>query len=371
VPLPLLVLYGAYGVLLGVAALNAGWLWWERRRAAPPREASARPKVSVLVPARNEESALPRLLASLREQTYSDFEVVVVDDASEDGTGAILERAAQRDDRTRPVRGSGPPEGWLGKPAALHRAATHATGDLFLFLDADARLADPAALERFVLRFERWEESGPAAGTVLSGMPRYTGGGMLLTSLVPFSIFGLLPLPLVPATPFPSLSAMNGPCWMMRAEAYRRERPHEAVRQEVLEDVQIGRLVKRRGLRLAFVDLGREVEVRLYGSLAEAWAGFRKNAYLLLGGRPAPFALLHAGWWTLFVAAPLGLLAAGEWPALAVVWGLKAGIDRMARLPGATSLLAPLSLAVGGAIQAASAWAHARGRVTWKGRAVG
>ena len=367
----LLCLYAVYALLLGVVATNAGWLAWERRRPDALAEPSSSPRVSVLVPARNEEFALPRLIASLRAQHYVDFEVVVVDDASDDGTAAFLEQAADGDSRIRPVRGEGPPEGWLGKPAALHRAAQHATGDLFLFLDADARLVDPDALERLVRRFQRWQREAPPAGAVLSGMPRYTGGGLLLTSLVPFSIFGLLPLPLVSSTPSPSLSALNGPCWLIGAQAYRRERLHESVRREVLEDVEIGRRVKRRGLRLAFVDLGREVEVRLYGSLAEAWAGFRKNAYLLLGGRRLPFALLHAGWWGLFVVAPWALLAVGAWPALALVWTLKLSTDQMARLPWAAGLLAPLSLAMGGAIQAASAWAHARGRVTWKGRTVG
>ena len=328
-------------------------------------------RISVLIPARNEEAALPALLASLSAQRHPAFEVIVVDDRSDDGTAEILARAAVADPRIRPVQGEGPPPGWLGKPAALHRAAERATGDLFLFLDADARLPDADALGRLARRFQRWEAEAPAAGLALSGMPRYTGGGMLLSSLVPFSIYGLLPLPLVPITPFPSLSALNGPCWMVRADAYRRERPHEQVRAEVLEDVEIGRLLKRRGLRLAFVDLGREVEVRLYGSLAEAWAGFRKNAYLLLGGRPLPFALLHAGWWALFVVGPWALLAGGVWQGLAALFLVKGGTDRMARLPWRASLLAPVSLALGAAIQAASAWAHAAGTVTWKGRSVG
>lgn len=351
-----------------MVALNAWWLAWERRRPAPLPDRP--PRVSVLVPARNEEAALPALLASLAEQDYESFEVIVVDDRSEDGTADVLAAAAARDDRVRPVSGDGPPEGWLGKPAALHRATGSATGDLFLFLDADARLSHPDALARLVGRFLRWEGDTPAASAVLSGMPRYTGRGMLLTSLVPFSIYGLLPLPLVPAIPSPSLSALNGPCWMVRADAYRRERLHERVRSEVLEDVQIGRLVKRLGMRLAFVDLGREVEVRLYGSLSEAWDGFRKNAYLLLGGRPIPFAALHAGWWALFVVLPWAVLAAGDARALLALWLAKAGTDRLGRLPWTVSLLAPLSLAAGAAIQAASAWAHARGTVRWKGRAV-
>jgi glycosyltransferase involved in cell wall biosynthesis len=356
------LLLAAHGSLLGLTALNVAYLRRKRRaRRAPP----AWPRVSVLVPARNEEENLGRLLPSLLAQDYPAFEVVVVDDASEDGTWAVLEAHAHP--RLRPLRGGGPPPGWLGKPYALHTAAAHATGALFLFLDADAALRDGGALRRLVERFAAAEAGAPGA-TVLTGLPQFVGdgGGLLLTSLVPFAVLSALPVALVPRTRAPSLSALNGQVWMMAAAAYRRHEPHRMVAAEVLEDVMIGRYAKRAGLRLVFLDLSGEVVVRMYRSWGEAWRGFRKNAYLVWGGRPLPFAALGTLYALLYVAAPLF-----GWPLLGTLYAIKGLADRAARLPLRVTALAPLVLAAGAALALDSALAHATGRVAWKGRGVG
>src|SRR5690606_2934065 len=141
--------------------------------------------------------------------------------------------------RLTAIRSAGPPPGWVGKTHALATAADAATGDVFLFLDADARLTDAGALRRLV---ERLEAAGPDG--VVSGLPRYTdrGGARLLTGLVPFALLTAVPLPLVPRMRAPMLSALNGQAWLTRAALYRRFHPHAAMRDRVLEDVEIGRL---------------------------------------------------------------------------------------------------------------------------------
>ena len=355
-----------HGALLGLTALNLAYLWRTRaRRARPARW----PRVSVLVPARNEAHTLPRLLPSLLAQAYPDpgaesgagFEVVVVDDASEDATWEVLRAHAHP--RLRAIRSAGPPPGWIGKTHALDTAASAADGDVFLFLDADARLMDAGALRRLV---ERLEAAGPDA--VVSGLPRYAdrGGARLLTGLVPFALLTALPLPLVPRTRLPWLSALNGQVWLTRAALYRRHRPHAAARDRVLEDVEIGRLLKKAGARIVLRALTDEVEVEMYRSLGEAWRGFRKNAYLLQGGRPLPFLASLAVYVALFVVAP-----ARRRRLLASTVLLKAMSDRAAQLPPWASLPAPLSLALGAALQLDSARAHLTGRAEWKGRRVG
>ena len=352
----------------GVLAVNLASLAWGRRRALP----TALPTVSVLVPARNEEATLPDLLPTLLAQRGVELQVVVVDDASDDGTAAVL--AAHADPRLVVVRGEGPPPGWVGKPHALYQAAQRATGDVFVFLDADARLRDDGALARLV---GRWAANG-GPGTALTGLPRYLdrGPAALLTSLVPFAVLAALPIPLVPRTRAPSLSALNGQIWALGAADYRRLAPHEAVKNEVLEDVQVGRFLKRSGVRLHFDDLGAEVAVRMYRTFAEAWRGFQKNAFLLAGGRPGgrftggfvAFVALYAVAWVvpsaLWLAGPAGLWA------LATLVGVKLAIDPAGRFPLWVSALAPVTLALGLALQLDSARAHATGRVSWKGRAV-
>ena len=362
------------GVLLVLTA-NLASFRRDRRRALPSPDV----RVSVLVPARNEEATLAVLLPSLLAQRGVDFEVVVTDDASEDGTAEVLRSHA--DPRLTVVEGSGPPPGWVGKPHALYQAARHATGDVFVFLDADARLQDDGALARIV---GRWEAAGRGA---LTGLPRYLdrGPAALLTSLVPFAVLAALPVPLVPRVAAPSLSALNGQIWLLSAEDYRRLAPHEAVKAEVLEDVMIGRYLKRRGVRLTFADLGAEVAVEMYRSFGEAWRGFQKNASLLAGGRPGGrptlgfmfFLALYAFSWVLPSALWLGGSAGLASPTPSGLWALaslvviKGVIDRAGRFPLWVSALAPVTLALGWLLQLDSWRAHATGAVAWKGRAVG
>lgn len=332
-----------------------------RRRPAPPRRGSRR--ISVLIPARNEAANLRRLLPSLLAQDYPETEIIVYDDGSTDGTGMV----ARSYEGVRVIRGEGPPEGWLGKNHALYQATRQATGEVLLFLDADAELVDSGALGRLVARWDLAEARSGGRGGVLSGSPQWTGGGMLLVSLVPFAQWTALPMALIPRTRIAKLSALNGQVWMISAEAYRRERPHEALRDAVLEDVEIGRLMKRRGLRLELADMGGEVRVAMYGSHREAWLGFRKNVYLLQGGTPAAFAALHGAYAWMYVFGPLRyaprLLLSG--------WALKALSDRRMRLPRWISAVAPLSILLSVLLPLDSAMSHWTGRVRWKGRSVG
>ena len=350
------------GVLV-VLALNVRH--GRRGRSGEGLEAPVR--VSVLVPARNEEENLAALLPSVLMQRGVRFELVVVDDASEDGTWCVLE--AHADPRLVPVKSDGPPAGWVGKTHALHTAAARAAGDLFVFLDADAVLRDDRALERLV---GRWQRHGGAGGAV-TGLPHYLdrGPAALLTCLVPFAVLAALPIPLVPTTASPAISALNGQFWILAAADYRRLAPHAEHAAEVLEDVMIGRFLKRSGVRLHFDDVQPELAVRMYETFADAWRGFRKNAYLLGGGSPARFAGFFALYTLSWVAPsvlwlwhPVGLAT------LATLWVIKAAIDRSQGFPLWVTACAPLSLALGAALMLDSAWAHARGRVAWKGRAV-
>ena len=357
--------------VLGIVALNRIALGRSLRRI----DAVGADRVSVLVPARNEEANLARLLPTLLAQRGVEFEIVVVDDASEDGTWRVLqEHVAQCPEGNPtliPLKGSGPPTGWVGKVHALYQATRVATGDVFVFLDADAELRDADALARLV---GRWRATG-GAGHVLTGLPRYLDRvpASLLTSLVPFAVVAALPIPLVPRTPRPSVSALNGQIWVMGAADYDRLEPHAANAAEVLEDVKIGRFVKRQGLTLHFVDLQPDLAVRMYESFGDAWAGFRKNAYLIGGGRPAPFAFFFAVYTLCWVVPSVAWLWAGTWGLvpLATLYLAKGLIDRWGRFPLAVTALSPLVLLLGAGLQLDSAWAHARGSVAWKGREVG
>lgn len=331
---------------------------------APAPVAESAPLISILVPARNEEAQIGDLLQSLAIQNYPNYEVLVFDDASEDGTGAVVREAARTAEehgyRLSYLRGDGPPEGWLGKSYALDRAAREAEGSHLLFLDADVRLRDADALGRIAETVRGW-----GSDRVLSGFPRLVGGGRLLTSLVPFTVLTMLPWPLVEATDRPALSSLNGQCWMIEAETYRRHRPHRAVRGTALEDVAIGRHLKARGVMPRMVDLTGELDVRMYETLSEAWRGFRKNAYLLAGGTAWSAVLTALCFAVVFLAAPL--LNPRLIP---VVWGLKLVTDQRARQAERVTLGAPISFVLAVFVLLDSTAAYLLGRVEWKGRNV-
>lgn len=326
-----------------------------RRRAKRPE---VPPRLSVIIPARNEEANLKTLIPSLLAQTYPDFEVLIYDDASEDGTWQMIEQA--NDVRIRGLQGHGPAEGWLGKPHALYQASRHATGELFLFLDADAKLLRPNALDEFVAQY-----LGTKQPSYMSAMPKLTGGGLLIVSQVPYLVVGCIPMSFMRFGRFKSLSMLNGQFWLIRRDLYFQYEPHLHVKDAVLEDVEIGRYLKGNRVIPHLMDIQDLLEVRMYDDFKGAWNGFRKNFYLVLGGNPLAFSILWSGLTLVLVVAPL----VWTW-FLIPIFINKMIIDRYAKLPFWITLLAPLGFLLVCILKLHSALSHWTGRVTWKGRNV-
>lgn len=342
-------------LLFSVFVANMVYLWRGRKQKAP----DVLSRLSVLIPARNEEANLQRLLPSLLRQDYPDFEVIVYDDGSEDGTWEVIHQA--QDDRLRAMRGSGPPPGWVGKVHALYQATREASGDVYLFLDADAEFLHPSALCHLAAYHSALPED-----SVMTGLTRLLGGGKILVSLVQNAILTGLPWPLVRPLPFKSLGALNGQCWLIRSDLYHRYEPHEALKNEVLEDVRIGRYLKENGVVPVLRDLQQDVAIHMYRDLPDAWQGFRKNAYLILTGKPFGFVILALHFLLTYVLAPF------IWPwFLLSIYLLKLATDLRSGFPRWITTLAPVSYVLAVVMQWDSAISHWTGRVAWKGRNVG
>lgn len=339
---------GLWGTLL----LNLGFL-----RSRTDTESARLPTLTVCIPARNEAANLQRLLPSLLQQEYPDVEVIVWDDGSDDDTWEVLQSI--NSPRLTALWGKGPPEGWIGKVHALYQCTQRATGECYLFLDADAELTGTDALQQLATRHQN------APSGVTTGLPRLRGGAQLLVSLVPYALLTGLPWPLVPRTRSPAVSALNGQCWLIDADLYHTHEPHEHHRNAVLEDVAIGRFLKQQGHPPILLDIQASVSVYMYEGLGEAWSGFRKNAYLLLGGRVVPFLGMFAYFLLTWGMAPF----LSPW-FIASLYGLKLTTDSANGVSLATTFLAPVSFFLGLLLQVDSALHHWSDRVTWKGRAV-
>ena len=276
-------------------------------RFTPAQRASGDwPRISVLVPARNEAANIERCLRTLLVQAYPNAEFLVLDDESTDETAAIVATLAARDPRLRLLHGGSLPTGWLGKCNACAQLAEAATGDYLLFTDADTvhgltslASALAAAEQRFL-----------GLVSVLPRQTARTGAERLMLPLLPLNILALLPVGLVRRRPEPSLSAGIGQFLFFRRDAYRAAGGHTAVHDQVLDDVMLARRVKAAGWRMDLLDGGTAVRCRMYDSFGAIWRGFSKNLFDFYGRSPFFTLLAVALHFALFVAPPVLALGA-------------------------------------------------------------
>ncbi|MCB2212610.1 glycosyltransferase family 2 protein [bacterium] len=238
------------------------------------------PRVSVLVPARNEEVNLGKCLEGLCKQNWPDLEILVLDDNSIDDTWSIIEEWEAKDERVRGLRGSELPDGWLGKPWACQQLAYDATGDILIFTDADNRHA-PEAVRNTV----GWMQAKRLG--FLTAFPQQivrSLGESLIVPSVDLLVYSLLPMRLTLSMPQPELSAANGQWLAMTKETYQRIGGHAAAKGDVVEDMALVRLAKRLGLRTMTLSGTGVVFGKMYSSFDEVWRGFTKNLFGIAGG---------------------------------------------------------------------------------------
>lgn len=236
--------------------------------------------VSIIVPARNEEQNIHRCVTSLLEQNYDDYEVIVVDDGSTDGTARVLDEIAHlhpQRQRLYVLRLRDLPEGWAGKPHALYAGVQEARGDWLLFTDADTWHA-PAAL-RFAISKALAEGIDLLSLSTEQELPGFWNKVMM-----PMAYLGIsmqYPIKLV-NDPGSSVAIANGQFILLRHAVYDiiggYARPD--MRGTLLDDRDLARIVKKDGYRLQFVDGRGLVHVRMYNTLRETWRGWRKNVFL-------------------------------------------------------------------------------------------
>jgi glycosyltransferase involved in cell wall biosynthesis len=232
------------------------------------------PKVSVLIPARNEERNIREALQSVLHQDYPNLEFIVVNDRSTDRTAAILAQMAVADARLRVVELTELPEGWLGKNYALYRASEAASGELLLFMDADI-VMDPTVISRAV-RYQRERQLDH-----LAIMPAVVMPGVILRMFTAsFAIFfAAYARPWKAKDPKSRAYIGIGAFNMVRATAYRAAGTHRAIAMRPDDDMKLGKLLKRKGYRQEMVVGAPLLSVEWYASLRETIDGLMKNTF--------------------------------------------------------------------------------------------
>ncbi len=372
-PLPLIQAFLAF-ILLILGLTTAANLLALPRLARSSGELPDLPLVSVLIPARNEAGVIGRAVRTLLAQEGVSFELHILDDRSTDGTAGAVRAAAAGDPRMRLLEGTPLPPGWLGKNWACHQLAEAARGELLLFADADVAW-EPGGLAAILAHQSR---SGAALLSVWPALETGTWAEWLVVPLIKFAIMTYLPIAAVHHLPWPGFAAANGQCLLFKRSTYERVGGHAAVRRSIIEDIALGRAVKRHGLPLRLVDAAGRVRCRMYDGWPAVRAGFGKN--ILAGhGDSVAFLLLSTLFhWFVFVGPWLLLLLRPGWIALLLVLGFTAvraaGEWHVGRRPGQAlgrALLMPLSVA----LMTGIAWQGLRWRFgggpVWKGRRAG
>lgn len=262
------------GLQFLVALIN--FLFRPRLKAEKPEQDVL---VSILIPARNEENNIAQLLNDLLRQNYKNYEILVYDDLSSDNTAQIVGQYSQIDKRIQLISGRELPAGWLGKNHACHVLSSLSKGSYLLFLDADVRV-DTFLLSKLV-HFTR--KKALKLVSVFPVQEMRSKGEWMSVPLMNYILLSLLALPLVRLSRFSSISAANGQCMFFEAQTYQRLKPHEIVKKNKVEDIQIARIYKKHRLKIACLASVRDISCRMYSGLDEAVQGFSKNILAFFG----------------------------------------------------------------------------------------
>jgi glycosyltransferase involved in cell wall biosynthesis len=357
-------------------AVTLVWFGWTLRLSRDvlalrrfPRERTlpaARPRVSIVIAARDEAARIEGTLRRLLGAREVEIELLVVDDRSVDGTGEILRRVAAEDPRLVPLRIDELPAGWLGKCWACEVAGRRATGDWLLFTDGDIWIhAD--ALARAVLLAQE-EDAAHVVITPDVANQSFAAKSGLLAVLLGLSTY-MARANRDDRTGFFGLGAFN----LVRADAWRAIGGYEKLRLEIVDDMKLGLLLKRAGFRtrayLGRHDCEAEWAPTLWGIVKATeknlfaqmrfhfWLTLCCGGLLLLawlGALAGPFSGTRAGWCAfaglVSIVLPAALLA------------------RRARMELAPALLVPWAVMVLFLAIANSAWVTLRqGGVRWRG----
>jgi glycosyltransferase involved in cell wall biosynthesis len=283
------------------------------------------PRVTLLIPAKDEGERIRGCVASALAQDYPDFQVIAINDRSTDNTGAVMDEMAAADPNLRVLHIKEPPgPGWTGKNNALHQASKLADGEWLLFVDSDVVLEpDALATAISVVRRKQFD--------LLSLLPKLESHTLWESLLVPLCAGAASSLYLIALTNNAQMNRVafaNGQFMLMSRRAYDAIGGHVAVKDRYCEDVAIAELMKKNGLRPR-VSWGNDyAAVRMYSSLPAIFRGWSRIYYAAQAGRP----------WRILIGITFLLLCGFSiLPALA--WGVYRLLDPGPRLFGSADWL--------------------------------
>lgn len=328
-------------------------------------------KISVLIPARDEAGCIGCCLDSLTKQHAELYEILVLDDHSEDDTGMIIDEWSERDARVKRIDGQELPDAWTGKAWACHQLSQAATGDVLVFTDADTI----HHVDCIGAVMSMMEDKKADMISLWPYQQTETVGEKLVVPFVHLLLLVFLPH-WMPGR-WRSLGAANGQFITFSRKAYNQIGGHPAVKSHMVDDVSLARLAKVAGLKVINADGSQLVECRMYERFVDIWEGFSKNlragcdgsvfAFVMLQGIQFIFLLLPYLWFV------IGLALCAEWfPWVALqvlgIYLIRFVLVFRVRHAVTGAILHPVGQALELAIALNSWLKFSQGGITWKGR---
>lgn len=273
-----IVLYISIGFLLMILGTTL-FNFFSAPQIARAPALKSEPKVSVLIPARNEAHNIGQCLEGMTRQNYTNLEIIVLNDASEDDTEKVVQQWQRKDERIQLLHGKPLQAGWSGKNWACHQLSKAATGDILIFTDADNHHA-PDAMKNTVAYIQKYGLG------LISAFPQQwtvTLAEKLIVPIMDIFVYGTLPLWLTYYAPFPSMAAANGQWLAFARDAYQKLGGHSTVKNELVEDTVLSRIAKKQKIKILTTAGTGAVFCRMYQNREEIWQGFSKNFYGLAG----------------------------------------------------------------------------------------
>ena len=336
---------------------------WDRNPIAEPGKRSSsnppshNPRVSIIVPARNEENDIEQALTRLLELDYDNYEVIAVNDRSTDRTGEIMERVAKNSHFSQKMREMEHPlqiihhrelpPGWLGKTHAMWTGTNQATGDWLLFTDADV-LFKPDTLRRAVA----YAEAERADHLVLfpQMIMKRPGEYMMIAFFQTMFVFGHRPWKV--ADPKSKDHMGVGAFNLIRRNVYESVGTYEALRMEVLDDMKLGKVVKNAGFSQRVVFGDDLISIRWARGARGVVNNLTKNFFAVLSFQWTRTVVAAFGLAFLNVIPFLGLWLAHGWErlpyaiALGSMFSIYVGMSWRSGVPAYYFLLHPVSTAL-------------------------
>tara|TARA_B100000686_G_scaffold349613_1_gene443427 strand:- start:654 stop:1847 length:1194 start_codon:yes stop_codon:yes gene_type:complete len=268
-----LLIIAFFTVVTGVT--NFLWL----KKIPTSKNISDSKLVSILIPARNEADVIESTIKSIINQSYKNYELIILDDNSSDSTKAIIQKHAKLNSKIELINGLSLPEGWLGKNWACHQLSEKAEGEYILFMDADTIL-DKFILEDCVIALQKEKID---LLSLVPGRDTKLIADHAMKKIISWFIVCWLPMKLAINLNAPFLSATFGQFMLFKKSSFNDIGGFEAIKDNPVDDFQLGRNIKKNLFKWMLFDAAFRITTRTYNTNKDLISGYSKNIFPAVG----------------------------------------------------------------------------------------